>query len=90
MANGYYDENGDWQLENHWNNQTQNTGKNNPFEITDRLDSRGTYRFRSAFVIAAGRTFRSGKLNMPVNVFVIPGRDGWRFGVSVGFNAKNK
>jgi hypothetical protein len=89
-AKGYYDENVDWQLQNHWDSEQSNKGKRNPYDIIERLDSRGDYGFHSAFVLAAGRTFRSGKLNMPVNIFVIPGRDGWRFGLSFGFNAKNK
>lgn len=89
-AKGYYDENNRWQLESHWDAQSGNTGKQNPYEIIDRLDSRGAYGFHSAFVLAAGRTFKSGKLNMPVNAFIIPGKTGFRFGISVGFNAKNK
>jgi hypothetical protein len=89
-ANGYYDANGLWQKKNHWGEQPENTGIENPFEITERLDSRGDYQLKTAFVLAAGRTFKSGKLNIPVNVYVIPGKEGWRFGLSVGFNARNK
>ena len=90
MSKGYYDANGDWQLESQWNKEQANKGKTNPFDVVDRLDSRGNYTFHTGFVLAAGRTFKSGKLNMPVNIFVIPGRDGWKFGLSFGFNAKNK
>ncbi|MBA3663879.1 MAG: hypothetical protein H0W61_06685 [Bacteroidetes bacterium] len=90
MANGYYDENHAWRLTSSWGNNPDNSGKTIPFQTEDRLDSRGTYLLHSAFVLAAGRTFKSGKLNIPVNAFVIPGKDGWRFGISFGFNAKNK
>ncbi|MDX2174637.1 MAG: hypothetical protein SFY56_16145 [Bacteroidota bacterium] len=90
MAKGYYDADNKWQLQSTWNNNPDNANIKNPFEIIERLDSRGTYMFHSAFVMAAGRTFKSGKLNIPVNAFVVPGRDGWRFGVSFGFNAKNR
>jgi len=90
MAKGYYDADNKWQLQSTWNNNPDNINVKNPFEIIERLDSRGTYMFHSAFVMAAGRTFKSGKLNIPVNAFVVPGRDGWRFGVSFGFNAKNR
>jgi hypothetical protein len=90
IASGYYDADNNWQLEGEWNKQPGNDKKENPFEIKERLDSRGSYTIHSGFVIAAGRTFKSGKLNMPVNFFVIPGREGWKFGLSVGFNAKNK
>ncbi|MGZ3901937.1 MAG: hypothetical protein ACXVDC_16540, partial [Bacteroidia bacterium] len=89
MANGYFDENHKWQLSSNWNNNPDNYGKPIPYETTERLDSRGSYFLHSAFVLAAGRTFKSGKLNIPVNGFVIPGKNGWRFGISFGFNAKN-
>lgn len=83
-ANGYYDEEGVWNLESNWNDTTLS----NPHSITSRIDSRGEMSFTSGFVIAAGKTFRSGKLNIPVNVYVIPNRNGMRFGLSFGFNAK--
>lgn len=89
-SQGYYDTNNNWQLESYWKKDSANINKPNPYKIIRRLDSRGEYTFNSAFVIAFGRTFKSGKLNIPVNGFVIPGRNGWRFGVSFGFNAKNK
>jgi hypothetical protein len=53
-----------------------------------RMDSRGSARLKSGMVFAVGKTFRSGKLNLPFNAFVIPGNDGIRFGLSFGFNAK--
>ena len=37
-----------------------------------------------------GKTFKSGKLNIPVNVYVIPSKDGIRMGASFGFNAKRR
>ncbi len=89
-AKGYYDANNKWQLESTWTNNPDNANIKNPFEISERIDSRGSYMFHSSFVMAAGRTFKSGKLNIPVNVFVVPGKDGWKFGVSFGFNAKNR
>lgn len=90
VANGYYDDNKNWHLKSDWESNPENWGVQNPYRIEKRLDSRGIYVLHSSFVLAAGRTFKSGKLNIPVNAFVIPGRDGWRFGVSFGFNAKNK
>jgi hypothetical protein len=89
-AKGYYDANNKWQLESTWTNNPDNANIKNPFDISERIDSRGSYMFHSSFVIAAGRTFKSGKLNIPVNAFVVPGKDGWKFGVSFGFNAKNR
>ena len=50
-------------------------GQKNPFDIVQRLDSRGSYFLHSSFVFAAGRTIKSGKLNIPVNIFIIPGNE---------------
>jgi len=43
-------------------------------------------------VLGFGKTFKSGKMNFPVNLFVVtPGRgDSWRVGTSVGFNIVRK
>jgi hypothetical protein len=90
MAKGYYDSNNHWQLENHWKESPETRGTENPNEIIKRMDSRGNYSFQSYFVFAVGKTFKSGKLNIPLNAFVIPGKDGWRYGLSFGFNAKNR
>ena len=53
------------------------------------MDSRGDYALNTGFVFAVGRTFKSGKLNIPVNLFFIPSKHGSRAGISVGFNGKN-
>ncbi len=59
-------------------------------KVIERLDRRGTMEFRSSFVFAVGKSFRSGKMNIPLNMYVIPGREGWRCGLSFGFNAKRR
>lgn len=83
-AKGYYDAGGAWKLESQWTDSTATKP-----EMTDRLDSRGDLTVNWGFVFAVGRTFKSGKLNIPVNIFVVPGSEGVRFGASFGFNAKN-
>lgn len=88
VANGYYDGNGDWQLASHWNETVEDPIANpNPFLIEKRMDSRGYHTLLPGFLFAAGYTIRSGNLNMPINAFVIPNKNGLRFGLSVGFNA---
>ena len=89
-AKGYYDNSGNWYLENEW--QPLEPDQGNPNTIVKRIDSRGDFEIVSGFVFAIGKTFRSGRLNIPVNFFFIPGRDdSHRFGVSVGYNvSKNK
>lgn len=36
------------------------------------------------------KTFKSGKLNIPVNFYVVPNKEGIRVGASFGFNAKKR
>jgi hypothetical protein len=87
-SKGYYDQNNTWQLASTWENN--NPAGKNPYAIQERLDSRGDFTAHTAFVFAIGRTFKSGKMNMPVNIFCVPGRHSSRIGISVGFNAKNR
>lgn len=56
---------------------------------TQRFDSRGNPALSTGFILAVGKTFRSGKLNIPLNALWIPSNTGSRFGLSFGFNAKN-
>lgn len=86
-ARGYYDEAGTWNLENAW--YEENPNEDIPFEVVKRLDSRGNLLGVPSFVVAIGKTFKSGKLNIPVNAFFIPNSDGHRFGISVGFNTSS-
>jgi hypothetical protein len=55
--------------------------------IEERMDSRGDLTLDSGLVVAVGRTFRSGKVNFPVNVVTVLKKSGIRLGVSFGFNA---
>jgi len=57
---------------------------------TERPDSRGNTTITTGFLFAAGKTFRSGKLNLPINVFFMPSTYGMRWGVSVGWNGKDR
>jgi len=83
QAKGYYDDNGQWFLERAWDGEGSN-----PFPIETRLDRRGDIRFSSGLVIAAGKSFKSGRMNIPVNVFIIPSPYGTRYGISLGFNSR--
>lgn len=53
-----------------------------------KMDSRGDIRFKSSIVFAVGTSLRSGKMNIPINAFFVPGKDSFRYGISFGFNAK--
>lgn len=83
-ANGFYDADGGWHLTNDW----QNDWGTNPFGKAMRMDSRGELALETGFIFAVGCTFKSGNLNIPTNIYVIPNKEGARIGVSFGFNAK--
>ena len=80
---GYFDENHVWNRASEWDPLN-----GQPPAMVTRLDSRGNPTFSTAFVFAFGKTIKSGKLNIPVNAYMIPHKDGLRFGASFGFNAK--
>jgi len=84
-ARGFYSpENGKWILAN------DSTAAPAGVAVIERLDSRGEVAFQPGFVFAFGKTFKSGRLNIPVNGYLIPNRDGMRIGISVGFNARDR
>lgn len=87
-AEGYYEEGTNkWKLKSEWDNVAEK--KANPNAIVTRSDSRGDYTFTSGFLFALGKTFRSGRLNIPVNAYVRPDyKNGSQWGLSFGFNAK--
>jgi hypothetical protein len=58
--------------------------------LEKRIDSRGDYELTTAWVFAIGRTFKSGYLNIPVNIFFSPKRNGFVLGGSFGFNVSKK
>ncbi|HNW98325.1 MAG TPA: hypothetical protein PKK00_07945 [Bacteroidales bacterium] len=87
MGKGYYEENGDWKIYNWENDSTYNP---NHLDLVRRMDSRGNIRVTSGLVFAFGKTIKSGSLNLPVNIFINPNKDGLRFGISFGYNAKKK
>lgn len=81
-ARGYF-QGGNWYLESEYIGDVPN-----PNKIVTRADSRGTLSINPGFILAVGKSFKSGKLNIPVNFYAKPSRDGWIFGASCGFNAK--
>lgn len=98
-AKGFYDKDGligdkgEWYLQNEWNPNDSIGGqapKVNPYSIESRLDSRGSTEISTGLVIAVGKTFRSGYLNIPVNIYVAPRKDGTTVGAMIGFNIQKK
>lgn len=89
-ADSYFDtEQNKWFLARDWN-QTDTSGYliTNPYSTVRRLDSRGDVRLTAGWVIGVGKTFNSGYLNIPVNLFASFSKYGWQSGLSVGFNIR--
>ena len=99
-ANGFFDtegilgEKGAWHLEDTWQerimSQAGNEDYTNPYKIVSRLDSRGQVKGSTGLVLAVGRTFKSGYLNIPLNFWISPRKDGTIAGFSFGFNVSRK
>ncbi|MFA5781161.1 MAG: hypothetical protein WC868_02710 [Bacteroidales bacterium] len=84
-SDSYYQE-GQWRHEHEWNNDSIP----NPYPIVSRMDSRGHAKLTTGFVFAFGKTIKSGNLNIPINAFIIPNKEGIRFGISFGYNSKKR
>jgi hypothetical protein len=81
---GYFD------LEGNWNIDMENIGENN--KVTT-IDKRGDLDLSTGLLVAVGRNFRSGHINLPVNFYYshVPNLDSHVFGIMLGFNiAKSK
>lgn len=91
-ADGFYDKDNKlgkgadkWYLEKDWEGPGEN-----PYTIEKRLDSRGLASLSTSLFIGVGRTFKSGYLNIPVNFYVLPRKEGTIAGFSFGFNIYKK
>ena len=100
-ANGYYDKTKTWNLASSWrpdstNGFNQSPGyydankKYVPYTVMNRLDSRGASSLSTGLVIAVGKTFHSGYLNIPVNIYIAPRKDATTVGATFGFNVQRK
>jgi hypothetical protein len=80
---------GEYDVINDW---VKSSKSNTPDGYTNtlRTDKRGDIRFKTGWVWAIGRTFKSGYLNIPVNLFYSSGREGGYIGLSMGFNIAKK
>ena len=82
VAKGYFDDEV-WKLRTEWNQESSN-----PNPIVTRLDSRGNVTLNAGFLFGVGFSFKSGDLNIPVNLFTVMQKKSFRVGISFGFNAK--
>jgi len=82
-----YDINGTW-IRRQDLDVTNNIYDLSKLESKDVMDSRGGVKMKTYVVLAAGYSLKSGKLNIPINAFVIPSKDNVRYGFSFGFNVR--
>ena len=71
-----------------WNQYALTTGDSLQYVFEENLDMRGSAKLSTSFVIAFGRTFRAGSLNVPVNLFYTSQKGGGFAGINVGFNVQ--
>lgn len=59
-------------------------------DVSMYMDTRGDVKLSTMFLMAFGRTFKAGALNIPVNIFYSSRKGGGIAGVNVGFNVTKK
>ena len=77
VQKGYVDESNTW--------ITAGDNPNYDGVLSNRLDSRGDYKFQPGWVWAIGKSFKAGNMTIPVNLYAIPDNDGWLYGFSFGY-----
>ncbi len=75
-ARGHYNADNVWTLGN-------GDGQYSTFR---RADSRGEYDVDFGLMFALGKTFSSDGVNIPINVYYTPSKNGGKVGLSLGFN----
>ncbi len=85
-----YSTNGQYFSESDWNKYSLNNPVtlDNRYSFEENLDMRGSTKLSTSFVIAFGRTFQAGSLNVPVNLFYTSQKGGGFAGINVGFNVQ--
>jgi hypothetical protein len=95
-SNGFFDEdtlyssNKQYFSESDWSKYSLNNlvTLDERYSFEENLDMRGGAKLSTSFVIAFGRTFQAGSLNVPVNVFYTSQKGGGFAGINVGFNVQ--
>jgi hypothetical protein len=85
---GNYDPIDDWNYKSDW---VSAPGLEEPvYEYRTDFSRKSSARLKTGWVWALGRTFHSGYLNIPVNLFYSSGSEGGYIGLSMGFNIAKK
>jgi len=80
---GYFDNSGNWNID------LENIGS---YKEVTTIDSRGNLGLSTGLLVAVGKNFRSGHINLPINVFYshVPNLDSHVFGIMLGFSIPRK
>ncbi len=80
IAEGYYDAEGNWNL-----GEPEIEGS---YVVERNIDKRGDLNLSTGLIVAVGKTFRSGHINLPVNFYYshVPTFDSHVVGFMLGFN----
>ena len=94
-AEGYYTigADGEYDVIVDWNYRSDGgwaAGETPVFEHRTDFSRNSSPRVKTGWVWALGRTFHSGYLNIPVNLFYSSGSEGGYLGLSMGFNIAKK
>lgn len=89
-SEGFYEKKDTYFSRNDWNQYSSTTGAqlDQNYSFEENLDMRGSAKLSTSFVVAFGRTFRAGSLNVPVNLFYTSQKGGGFAGINVGFNVQ--
>lgn len=89
-SEGFYGKKDTYFSRNDWNQYSSTTGAqlDQNYSFEENLDMRGSAKLSTSFVVAFGRTFRAGSLNVPVNLFYTSQKGGGFAGINVGFNVQ--
>ena len=85
---GRYFSQTDWNQYLIQNNLNVNQQPGNGYVFETNFDKRGDKKLATSFLIAFGRTFQAGALNIPVNLFYSSQKGGGFVGVNMGFNVQ--
>ncbi|MFL2585298.1 MAG: hypothetical protein ACJ0QO_01385 [Parvicellaceae bacterium] len=89
MARGYYAGDtigGEYDVVTDFVPASEVTAQQEGYSSKLRTHKDGDVRLKTGWVWAIGRTFHSGYLNIPVNLFYSSGKEGGYIGLSMGFN----
>lgn len=91
VSTGYLDKNGQYGPAGAYytrNEFDEQFGQQSNGFYSEHFDKDGTKKISPTFLVAFGRTFQSGSLNIPVNIFYSAQPGGGFVGVNMGFNVQ--